>query len=232
MNENDWNRRFQPRRKGDVLRLVRGNPLAWMLSGEGETFQASLMPFRPWRLQGDTIVSLAGHLPRAHPQFEWLQQHPRANLLFLGAHGYVSSSWLDDRTQTPTWNFVSARFEVRIEFLSDSQTLRALLADLIVAMESGQEQPWRLEEMGERYEQLAARIAGFFAHVVEVTPRFKLGQNEPRDLFADMCRGLGRAGHRDLVEWMRDQESVDSRASVSSCETDKLVDKARYGQGQ
>lgn len=221
MNENDWHRRFAPRREADVLRLVRSHPLAWMLTGEGETFQASLMPFRPWQTQGDTIVSLAGHLPRAHPQFDWLEQHPRANLLFLGPHGYVSPSWLDDRTQAPTWNFVSARFEVQIEFLSGGEGLRTVLEDLVAAMEAGREQPWQIEDMGQRYEQLAARIAGFIAHVVEVTPRFKLGQDERSDVFADMCRGLERAGQQDLVDWMRDQESDESGASSSSCDRPK-----------
>lgn len=195
---------FAARSDGDVLALVRNHPMAWIVSGAGEDLNTALMPFRPWRTEGDRIISLASHLPRRSPQVEQLQRDPRADLLFLGAHGYVSPSWLEDRSQAPTWNFISARFRVRIDFMSDPDQLRALLEDLVNGMESGRRQAWAIEEMGDRFDRLASRIVGFTAQVQEVEPRFKLGQDERDDVFADMCAGLDRSGDQELLRWMRD----------------------------
>lgn len=195
--------RFAVRSEADLLALVRHHPMAWIVSGQGDDFLASLMPVRPWQTEADTIISLASHLPRANPQVAQLERSGEAHMLFLGPHDYISPSWLDDRSQAPTWNFISARFRVAVEFMTAPEDLRTHLEDLVGAMEAGRDNAWQIADMGARYETLAARIRGFVAHVREARPRFKLGQDERRDVFADMCRGLEQAGNRELFEWMR-----------------------------
>ena len=50
------------------------------------------------------------------------------------------------------------------------------------------------------YEQLKPRIIGFRAHVRETHARFKLGQDESDETFAEIVQGLAGS---DLAEWMQ-----------------------------
>jgi len=195
--------RYAPTSDEDLVRLVKDNPLAWIVSGEGERFRASLMPVRPWKTEHGRIVQFAGHLPRHNDQVGLLRENPEANLLLLGPHAYLSPSPVANRTWTPTWNFASARCRVEIVFVEDPAMLRSILADLVDAMEAGREKPWRIEEMGRRYAELSARIIGFIAHVRDTRERYKLGQDEPEDVYADLLGGLESEGHDELVEWMK-----------------------------
>lgn len=195
---------FQPRSGEDILRLLREQPFGWLICGQGESFRASAIPFRPRLDPARTLVGLWGHLPRSHPQVELLRRDPRAEILILGANGYISPSWMADRTQAPTWNYVSVQFLTNIQFLEDDAALERLLRDLVAAMEAARTNPWSIEDMGARYARLAQRIIAFEAEIMEVRPRFKLGQDERRDVFADIMRGLEAVEANDLRRWMAD----------------------------
>lgn len=195
---------FQPRSGQDVLRLLREQPFGWLICGQGESFRASAIPFRPRLDPSGTLVGLWGHLPRSNPQVEWLRRDPRAEILILGANGYISPSWMTDRTQAPTWNYASIQFLTDIVFLEDDAALERILRDLVGAMEAGRTNAWSIEDMGARYARLAQRIIAFEANIVEIRPRFKLGQDERRDVFADIMSGLEAGGTDDLRKWMAD----------------------------
>lgn len=195
---------FAPRAEDDVRRLVGEQPLAWIVSGGGAAgFNATLLPLRPIEEAGQ-LVGFMGHFARSNAHLAALQQDPRALVLFLGVNGYVSPSWMEDRSQAPTWNYASGQFQVDMEFFEDPAELRAHLEDLVGAMEEGRDRAWSIPEMGERYSMLASRIVGFRAHIRERRAKFKLGQDERPDVLADILKGLDANGGGDLAAWMRD----------------------------
>lgn len=199
---------FDPRSPQDVARLLHQQPLGWIVSGAGGEARATVLPLRPVLDAEGAIVRLQGHMARSNPQAAALRQAPSALILLLGTHGYVSPSWMADRTQAPTWNYASAQFLVETTLVEDAQGLKAHLRDLVGAMEAGRPNAWSVDDMGARYESLARRIVGFDARVVETRARFKLGQDERDDVFADILGGLEREGASDLLAWMR---AFDSR---------------------
>lgn len=195
---------FEPRSPEDVARLVHAQPLGWIVTGAGAETRATALPLRPV-LDGDgRVVRLQGHMARSNPQAEVLRADPRALILLLGPHGYVSPSWMEDRTQAPTWNYASAQFLVEATLIDDAAGLEAHLRDLVGAMEAGRPRAWSVDEMGERYASLSRRIIGFDARVVETRAKFKLGQDERADVFADIMAGLEGEDAPDLLAWMRD----------------------------
>lgn len=196
------NHPFQARSGNDLQRLVAEQPMGWIVSGAGDSFRASLMPFRPWRTENGRILQFASHLPRSNDQVPFLRDRPEANLLFLGPNHYISPSWVSDRRWAPTWNFASAAVRVEIEFRDDPKFLRAMLEDLVDGMEAGRDNAWRLEEMGKRYAELSRRIIGFVAHVCETNERYKLGQDERPEVFSEILQGLEACRHDDLKAWM------------------------------
>lgn len=195
---------FAPKDDEQVLRLVLEHPLAWIVSNDGGASRASLMPLRP-RVGGDgRIEALEGHLPRSNPQFAALQRDPRALLLFTGPQGYISPSWVSNRTWAPTWNFAAVQFIVDFAFDETPARLDAHLQDLVDAMERGRPGAWKVSEMGARYETLKRLIVPFEAKVIEQRARFKLGQDERDAVFTEITDALDRSGADALAAWMRE----------------------------
>lgn len=194
---------FAPASNEQVLRLVLENPLAWVVSGSGAEFRAVPLPLRP-RVRDGKIEALQGHLPRSHPVCGALQGDSKALILFSGPQGYISPSWVSNRTWAPTWNYAVVQFLVTVAFDESPDRLRAHLDDLVRAMERGRENAWDIAEMGARYDQIKRLIVPFEAKVTEQRARFKLGQDEKDSQFREIAEGLGRNGPVDLLAWMRE----------------------------
>ena len=195
---------FAPKSDEQVLRLVLSHPLAWVVSLDGDGFRATPLPLRPRVGAGGRIEALEGHMARSNPLCAALQRDARALVLFSGPQGYISPSWLSDRTWAPTWNYAVVQFLVTLAFDETPARLDAHLQDLVSAMEQGRPGAWQPSEMGARYETLKRRIIPFVATVLEQRARFKLGQDERDAVFAEMTVALGRSGSDELLAWMRE----------------------------
>jgi predicted FMN-binding regulatory protein PaiB len=193
---------FDPRSDADIHRLIGQQPFAWVISGLKDDVRATPLPIRPLYGADGALEKLLGHFARSNPQLDGLRRDPRAMILFLGTNGYVSPSWMADRTQAPTWNYASAQFLVEMELVDDPAGVEFLLRDLIGAMESGRPNAWSLEDMGERYKSLSRGVVGFRARILQTRAKFKLGQDERDDVFTDIMTGLEATGALDLRDWM------------------------------
>ncbi len=195
--------RYAPASEAEIARLVRSHPLAWVVSRADGDFRATALPLRP---EGDDdtkpIAAFLGHFAVSNPHAELARREPRALLLFLGVNGYVSPSWMHDRTQAPTWNYASVQYLVDIVPFEAPAGRDALLADAVAAQEAGRPDAWHAGEMGARYELLAKRVLAFRAVVVERRAKFKLGQDERDDVYAEITQALGRDGDPELLDWM------------------------------
>ena len=201
--------RYAPRDWSEVVSLVYDYPLAWIVSKANQTLQSTPLPLRPRVDDAGRIVRLDGHFARANPQVQALvagTQDPAALALFMGANGYVSPSWMSDRTQAPTWVYASAAFQVRLEIFDDPARIKASLEDLTRAHEGGRNKAWAMNEMGDRYARLARGVIGFEAEVLSVQAKFKLGQDEREDVFTDIVTGLAAEGRGALAATLRQPE--------------------------
>jgi predicted FMN-binding regulatory protein PaiB len=203
---------YAARSDADLLRLMRQQPLAWIVSGSGDTFRATLLPLLAEADADGRIVRLAGHFSRHNDQVQLLKRDPRAVILVLGTNGYISPSWLADKSQAPTWNYASAQFVVDMHFFDAPEAIEAHLRQLVNTMEAqaprGPDQiPWDVDQMGQRYFLRSPVIVGFKAEVREVRPKFKLGQDERDDVFSDIMAGLKHGPSADLQAWMQDYNS-------------------------
>lgn len=196
--------KFAPRSEAQVIRLIEENPLAWVVSHGSESLTATPLPLRTVIDARGHIDRLVGHFARSNSQVEALRRDPRALILFLGPHGYISPSWMRDRTWAPTWNYASAQFVVDIEFWTETAKLDWQIQDLVAAMESGRSRAWTPAEMGQRYAKLTPHIIAFDAHIRARRVKFKLGQDERDTIFADIVTALSQSGQDELLRWMRE----------------------------
>lgn len=195
--------RFAPRSDQDVVQLVLDHPLAWIVSGTGEDFRATLLPLRPELDAHGRLIALAGHFARSNDHFELLCKNGRVAILTLGVQGYISPSWMQDKTQAPTWNYASAQFIADLVFDESDASIETHLRDLVDAMEQGRPDAWSVDQMGPRYRSLATRVIAFRAEIRETRAKFKLGQDERDDVFRDIAVGLERSRQSDLLRWMK-----------------------------
>lgn len=187
-----------------MLRLVHEHPLAWVVSGGADNLRATLLPIRPVTDANGKITELEGHFARSNDHFELLRRQPRAMILVLGTQGYISPSWMQDKTQAPTWNYASAQFLVDVAFFEKAGAIETHLRDLVDTMETQRPNAWSVDQMGPRYHSLATRVIGFRARVIETRAKFKLGQDERDDVFRDITIGLANHGDGELLQWMKD----------------------------
>ena len=194
--------KYAPPSAADVARLIKEFPLAWIVSAAPD-FLATPLPLRPRFDDEGRLLELHGHYSRGNPQVVALRSHPRALVMFMGPQGYVSPSWMADRTQAPTWNYASAQFVVDVQFIATDAELDPLMEDMVDAMESHREHAWHAGEMGPRYRKLTERVVGFRMLVRGGRVKFKLGQDERDDVYGDIVHGLDQEGSAELLEWMR-----------------------------
>ena len=190
--------RFAPRSWDEVTDLIARAPLAWIVSQAVTGTVATPLPLRARVDEQGRPVRLDGHFARSNPQVDALRDDPRATILFMGLGGYISPSWMKDRTQAPTWAYESLRIKAELALFDDPARLRASIEDLVQANEAGRPRPWSAQEMGDRYDRLSRGIVGFEARVLEISAKFKLGQDERVDVLEDILAGLAATGRGDL----------------------------------
>lgn len=195
---------FEPPSERDVTRLVLEFPFAWVVTAVDGELAATPLPIRPVLDAEGRVAGLRGHFSRRNPHVEQLRRQPRSLVMFMGPHGYISASWMRDRTRTPTWNYATVQYLVDIELVEDAERTDALMRDLVEAMETCRKDPWSPEEMGERYRRLAAGVVGFHAHLRGRRAKFKLGQDERGTEYADILRALHADGQDMLRHWIEE----------------------------
>ena len=192
---------FAPNSPADIDRMIAANPFALVISSTTDTPLATPLPLLLER-DANGAMTLLGHMPRAQPHMDLLRRQPRALAVFMGAHGYISPSWLTDRTQAPTWNYETVHLEIDVEFDDRAEATEAALTQLVDHMERGRQNAWSVADMGARYATLAPAVVAFRARVITTYAKFKLGQNERHDVRADILNGLVRSEQQSLLEAM------------------------------
>jgi transcriptional regulator len=183
--------------------LLERHPLAWLVYGAAGDMRVALLPLRPVFAADGALIGVRGHLPTRHPAVAVCGGNPRATILATGPHGYVSPSWLTDRTQAPTWNYAAVQIDVALTLTDDPTWIAVHLTDLVDAHERGRPARWSIAEMGPRYDRIARAVTGFNARIISIRPIMKLGQGESDADYAEIVAGLIATGDVELVEWMR-----------------------------
>jgi transcriptional regulator len=196
--------RYGARSHHDVARLLATHPFGWLVSAGGGDACYTPLPLRAELDASGQVVALRGHMARRNPHVARLQRDGRALAMVMGPHAYVSPSWLDDRTQAPSWNYAAAVFELDVQLSQEDAPIREELQALVAQMEAGRAKAWALDEMGARYARLAAGVTAFRAQVLDTRATFKLGQDEAPHDFLQLLAGLDAGGDHDVAAWMRE----------------------------
>jgi transcriptional regulator len=195
--------RFAARGPQDLADLASQYPLAWICSQAAGGQLSTPLPLVPRFAPNGRIEAVEGHFARSNPQVAALRADGNACVLWMGVQGYVSPSWMADRTQAPTWNYATAQLGVTVRLIDEPGAIVAHLRELTERQEAGRPRAWSIAEMGPRLALLAQRVIAFRAEVLECQERYKLGQDERDDVYADILAGLDAQPDPALPAWMR-----------------------------
>ena len=189
---------FDNATQADLLDLIAAYPLAWVVSAGAGQSAATPLPLMAGVDADGRFDRLIGHFARSNPHVAVLEREPRALFLFQGPHGYMSPSWMTDRTWGPTWNYAVIRIEADVSFRPELTEFA--LGELVRKMEAGRPQAWSIADMGERYARLRTAIIPFEAQIRRIDPRFKLGQDERPAVLREL---LSHCEDAELRRWMQ-----------------------------
>ncbi len=187
-----------------LLGLIAEHGFATLVSQTPDGLMASHVPVIVDPARG-TNGTLLVHLARNNPHAQSLDGADVLTI-FKGPHGYVSPSWYAAHLAVPTWNYAAVEAHGRATRMTETTSLREIVARLVDQYESGRPKPWAMRDLSPDYlDGMLKGIAGFEIAITRIEGKHKLSQNRSRDDRAQVIAALAaseRPGDRELSEYM------------------------------
>jgi transcriptional regulator len=169
---------FRNEDRATALAFMRANPFVILVSNTEEGPFATHVPVVV-RESVDQLT-IRGHVAKANPHWQYLQNDPACLMIFHGPHAYISPSNYDTREVVPTWNYGAVHIYGNATTYDEPDQLLNMLHDLIPTFDATYEQQW--DTLSEAYRQrMLSHIVGFELAVTKLEAKFKLSQNRTRN---------------------------------------------------
>ena len=198
----------QARSHADVVRVIRENMFATLVTSSDGRVIASHLPFVFDEARGEH-GTLYAHMARANEQSA-VVGGAEALVIFSGPHAYISPSWYDDRATAPTWDYVAVHCYGTPRVHSDEEATRNI-ERLIEVVEAGRPRPWSMTELrDDEVRAMIRNVVSFEIPVRTIEAKFKLNQGEKRDRTAAAVAQLEHQGDTLLADYMRRYNDLQS----------------------
>ncbi|WP_288688907.1 FMN-binding negative transcriptional regulator [uncultured Acinetobacter sp.] len=182
----------------DLVELIQQYPLATvvMTAADG-TLEVNHLPLEYEMQQGGFGV-LRGHIAKANPMFEILNQSAHVYVIFQAEDAYISPNWYEGKQEhhrvVPTWNYRVVHVKGEILKLDDDKYLRGVLARLTRMHEANQPMPWKMGDAPNEFiaEQLG-KIVAIEIDIQSMIGKFKVSQNRSAVDVINVAKALERS---------------------------------------
>ena len=159
-----------------ITALIRDFGFATLISTTAEGPQVTHAPVQFDAARG----ALVGHIARANPHSQALQNGASMLTIFHGPHSYISPTWYLDENphvpNVPTWNYAAVHVTGTVTRIDDDAAKWKIVRDLAAQYEAGSTQPWDPRGLEAHAGKLNA-IVGFEIAIEKIEAKFKLSQN-------------------------------------------------------
>jgi transcriptional regulator len=172
-----------------MVDLVRKNPLALLVTNGGaEGPFATRLPVIPdpattgaefTELQGATLL---GHMNRANPHWQALEDGTTALLAFIGPHAYVSPTVYEKTPSAPTWDFTSVHVRGVVERIDTLDETLGVVQSTVRAFEAELGTGWDMTPSIGYFREIVPDVGAFQLTVSKATGMFKLSQEQPPEV--------------------------------------------------
>ena len=189
-----------------VRELLDNHGAGDLVTTTAEGLLATLLPFVYEPDVGDD-GALLGHVARNNEQWR-VPALGEALVILRGPDAYVTPSWYAAKREhgrvVPTWNYITAHVYGRLTVHDDPVWLDSLVRRLTRHHESGNAEPWSVDDAPSRFVagQLRA-IVGLELTISRIEAKFKLSQNRPPADVDGVVRGLEARGDTESATAVR-----------------------------
>lgn len=179
---------FRVRDDATALAFMRANPFVVLVSNTEQGPFATHLPVVIREVGGQ--VMLRGHVAKANPHWQYLEQQPVCLTIFHGPHAYISPTNYITRENVPTWNYGAVHVYGDARVYSAHEDLLTMLHDLIPTFEAAYQQQW--DSLSAPYrDRMLNHIVGFEISAKKIEGKFKLSQNrtpeEQQNVIESLC---------------------------------------------
>ena len=182
----------------DLVELIQQYPLATvvMTAADG-TLEVNHLPLE-YEMQQSGFGVLRGHIAKANPMFEILNQSAHVYVIFQAEDAYISPNWYEGKQEhhrvVPTWNYRVVHVKGEILKLDDDKYLRGVLARLTRMHEANQPMPWKMGDAPNEFiaEQLG-KIVAIEIDIQSMIGKFKVSQNRSAVDVINVAKALERS---------------------------------------
>ena len=172
--------------------------LALLTSHGAQGLEASHLPLVLVADEGP-YGTLYGHIARANPHWQHLQQAKQALAVFSGPDAYIHPGWYPVKAEhgkvVPTWNYITVQAWGEVEVFEDPERLLGVVTALTDKHERGQAQPWSVDDAPSDYiASMLRAIVGFALPIERIEGKWKLGQNRSSADQRGVYEGLLQSG--------------------------------------
>ncbi|MHB8454131.1 MAG: FMN-binding negative transcriptional regulator [Acidiferrobacterales bacterium] len=172
--------------------FVRQHGFGTLISNHDGLPFASHLPFLLER-GDDGVAKLLGHMARANPQWQSLNNGDQVLAIFQGPHAYISPSWYLS-PGVPTWNYAAVHVYGTASTVDDAQFVRNLLERLTTRHEAHLSRPWEPGIPEAQFERMLGAIVAFEIRIARIEGKFKLSQNRSEQDRSQVIEQLRRRG--------------------------------------
>lgn len=182
----------------DLVELIQQYPLATvvMTAADG-TLEVNHLPLE-YEMQQSGFGVLRGHIAKANPMFEILNQSAHVYVIFQAEDAYISPNWYEGKQEhhrvVPTWNYRVVHVKGEILKLDDDKYLRGVLARLTRMHEANQPMQWKMGDAPNDFiaEQLE-KIVAIEIDIQSMIGKFKVSQNRSAVDVMNVAKALKRS---------------------------------------
>jgi transcriptional regulator len=194
----------------DNIRNLRFGTL--IVSDDDGLPQAVHLPFM-LKQKGEEAY-LEAHLARANPLWKLLSEPRQALAIFQGPQAYVRPGFYPAKKEhgkvVPTWSYVSIHARGLAHIMPDMPRLLRHVRELSDMMETGQSEPWSVDDApGDYIEKLARGIVGLTLPINSIEGVWKLNQHRSEEDRLGMISGMEKredADSHEIARIMRERE--------------------------
>jgi transcriptional regulator len=188
--------------RAELVRFLRANNFAVLVTGTGGTLHASHLPVLVQ--DGEAGLRLDMHMAKNNPQWKEFFDD-EVMVIFSGPHAYVSPRWYEEQQRVPTWNYAAVHVYGVPRVIEDPAAKQASQRRLVQAMDP----QWlpKFDALSKQYvDMMLEGIVNFEISASRVETRWKLSQNRTRreqELIAEALEKSGDSVERALATLTR-----------------------------
>jgi transcriptional regulator len=178
---------YAPPSPGWLAEIIRGNPLAVLVSNGDPAPRATHVPVVLRRDPPDTQETLAddalvGHMDRSNPHWRALSPGTPVLLVFSGPHAYVSPTVYGTTPAAPTWDFTAVHVRGELHPIEDRGATIDVIRSTVRRLESRFGDGWDMTSSVDYFNRILPGVGAFRVLVRSVEGMFKLSQEQPPDV--------------------------------------------------